>query len=581
MTSMPGHDLPDSTQTTIIHETASHMEQQEKPLETEEVPPQRSTFQSILLISTCTFAMLVNSSNNTSVAIALPTIGADLNIEEAQLQWLVSAYSLSSGCLLVMFGRLADLYGRKRVFMLGSLWLLAFTLGCGFAKDEITLDVLRGLQGCGVAASIPASLGILAHAFPPGKLRSIAFASFAAGAPLGAFTGMALGAVMTQLTVPSWRSNFFLSTGLTAMYMLMGVWCIDADKPTTEVDRRVDWIGAFLVTAGLVLIVFVLSDGEVAPDQWRTSYIIALLIIGCFLIGCFLYWQWYLERVQNNPNAPYSAWTPPPIMKLSLWGRAKGRFAVAMVIALLTWCSFLGWNFWVQLYYQSYKHYNPVETMLRMFPMFVTGVLCNVIVVFVVARVSVVWILASGTLITGCASIFFALIDPNATYWAYGFPSAIFSVFGADFVFAAGTIFVAKVVQPHEQSLAGALFQTMTQLGTALGVTVTTIVFNRVVAQDSRKLGVIVDHTGAGAPDAAMLNGYKAAQWTAFAFGMIATILAVIFMGGVGIVGDRKESTTEETDSEATMSITDGQSGDLEKGRNTPGAESAVKVPGA
>lgn len=163
-------------------------------------PPQRSTTRSVLLIITCTFAMLVNSSNNTSVAIALPTIGAALNIQEAQLQWLVSAYSLSSGCLLILFGRLADLHGRKRTFLAGSIWLAAWTLGCGFAQTEIELDVLRGLQGVGVAASIPASLGILAHAFPPGTLRSIAFATFAAGAPLGAFTGMALGAVMTQLS---------------------------------------------------------------------------------------------------------------------------------------------------------------------------------------------------------------------------------------------------------------------------------------------------------------------------------------------------------------------------------------------
>lgn len=124
--------------------------------------------------------------------------------------------------------------------------------------------------------------------------------------------------------------------------------------------------------------------------------------------------------------------------------------------------------------------------MIRLFPMFITGILCNVIVVLIIPRISLIWILcmsvlslplachsfvlsfshrsASGALITACAAIFFALIDPNATYWAFGFPSAIFSVFGADFVFSAGTIFVARIVLPHEQSLAGALFQTMTQV---------------------------------------------------------------------------------------------------------------------
>ncbi|KAF4568237.1 hypothetical protein EYR40_010365 [Pleurotus pulmonarius] len=594
--------------------------------------PQRSTTRSVLLIITCTFAMLVNSSNNTSVAIALPTIGAALNIEEAQLQWLVSAYSLSSGCLLILFGRLADLHGRKRTFLAGSIWLAAWTLGCGFAQTEIELDVLRGLQGVGVAASIPASLGILAHAFPPGTLRSIAFATFAAGAPLGAFTGMALGAVMTQLSAPTWRSNFFLSTGLTVLYTALGWYAIDDDEPSSsaqrgdtkskwsllrfgrstrdasaansveekprqshqpstveegeEEDRRVDWLGAFLVTAGLVLIVFVLSDGEVAPRQWATSYIIALLVIGCLFLGVFMAWQHFLQAhqlrhqlhardrlaspgitpvpsLQSAPTHSKSAPThsaptaharskyPPPLIPPALWTRSAYRLTAVMLVALLTWASFLGWNFWTQLYYQQYEGLSPVGGMLRMFPMFVTGIICNIIVVMIVARVPVVYILASGTLITACASIFFALIPStttSTTYWAYGFPSAIFSVFGADFVFAAGTIFIARVVKPEEQSLAGGLFQTMTQLGTALGVTVTTIVFNRVVAQDARRLGLdpASNSPQGGVPDHSepMLNGYRAAQWTAFAFGAIATVVTVATMSGVGIVGDRREAAS-------------------------------------
>ncbi|KAK0476076.1 efflux transporter [Armillaria novae-zelandiae] len=507
----------ESHTTTIVDATDKNEKETRTPF---------STLQTVSLIATCTMAMWVNSSNTTSVSISLPAIGEDLDIEETQLQWL--------GCLFPMFGRLADLYGRKLVFMAGSTWLAIFTLGCGFAQstslslwctsnisdhllkpDEIALDVLRGMQGIGVAAALPASTGILAHAFPPGKIRSIAFSSFAAGAPLGAFTGMALGAVLTQLSNPSWRSNFYLSTGLTVLYMVVGFWAIPKDEPSTEADKRVDWIGAFLVTAGLTLIIFVLSDGEVAPNKWETSYIIALLIVGVVILGLFLLWQWYLERVQRNPNAPYSVLTPPPIMKLSLWARGNGKFAAIMIIVMFTFCSFLGWNFWTQLYYQNYQGYTPVGTMIRLFPMFITGIICNFIIAVTIARVSVVWILASGTLITACAAIFFAEINPDATYWAYGFPSAIFSVVGADFVFAAG------IVEPHEQSLSGALFQTMYQIGTALGVTVSTIVFNRVVAQDSLNMGVIVDNANSNAPQEALLNGYKAAEWTAFAFGAV------------------------------------------------------------
>ncbi|KAF8731224.1 hypothetical protein AX14_005036 [Amanita brunnescens Koide BX004] len=503
-----------------------------------------SMLKSVALIIACALSMIVNISNTTSVSIALPTIGRELNIPPARLQWMISAYALSSACLLVLFGRLADLFGRKLVFLTGSAWLFAFTLACAFAPDELTLDILRGFQGVGVAATIPASLGILANAFPisSGRMRSIAFATFSAGAPIGAFVGTCMGAVLTQLTKQTWRSTFYLAAGLTGFYVLVGWFCIDKDEPSTETDRRVDWLGGFLISAGLVLIIFVLSDGEVAPNKWATSYIIACLILGCLFLCLFLLWQRYLERIQDSPNARYSKWTPPPLMKLSLFSRGNGRFTVIMIIALLTWCTFLSWNVFATLYYQNYMNLKPIATMLRFIPMFVTGVLLNITVVLVVHRIPVVWLLGLGTFFTGCGSLFFAVIIPSSPYWAFGFPSAICAVFGADFVFASGTMFVSKIVKPHEQSLSGALFQTMTQIGTAIGVIVSTIVFNRVIAQDSRKLGVIVDANQDNAPPSAQLKAYQAAQWAAFCFSMIATILVIIFFRGVGAIGVKKGS---------------------------------------
>ncbi|RDB16369.1 hypothetical protein Hypma_002885 [Hypsizygus marmoreus] len=548
------------------------------------VPPKRSMFKSVVLVLTCTFAMIVNSANNTAVAISLSTIGRELNVDETQLEWLVSAYPLSSGCLLLVFGRLADLYGRKKTFILGSFVLAAFTLGCAFANDSITLDILRGFQGIGAAATIPASLGILAHAFPPSKARSIAFSTFAAGAPVGAAFGMALGGVLTQITDKTWRSPFHLETGLTVLCLLGGLASFDADLPSTEVDRRIDWLGAFLVTAGLVLIVFVLGQGEIAPQRWKTPYIIALLVLGVFLIVIFLFWQSYLEQIalasspastpssrrssisltsnpkdlthvsdnetaKNNngtddpnnehasdsPNKPKDrrSWmTPPPLMKISLWRRAKGRFAVMMAIAFLTWCSFLAWGYWSQLYYQSYIGYSPVRTVVRLLPMFVSGIICNMLVAVLIGYIPMLYLVVTGTLGTSLACLLFAVIRPASPYWAFGFPGAIVSVIGADFVFAAGTLFIAKVAEHNEQSLAGALFQTMTQLGTSLGVTVTTVIFNRVTL---RKATLQDPHP------APTLESYKAAQWGAFAFGILATLLTIVFFRGVGVVGHRKK----------------------------------------
>ncbi|KAF7987040.1 hypothetical protein HWV62_163 [Athelia sp. TMB] len=505
-----------------------------------------SLLRAVVLILTCTMAMVLNIANSTMVSIALPIIGHDLNIPSERLQWLVSAYSLTSGCFLVFFGRLADLYGRKRVFVAGSLWLAVFSLGLGFANDEITLDILRGFQGIGAAATIPSSVGIIAGAFPPSRMRSFALATFSAGAPMGAAIGMILGGVLTQLTAQTWRSVFWLAAGLSAATTVLGMFSIDADLPSTEKDTRVDWLGALLVTAGLVLIVFVLSEGEIAG--WKTPYIIALLIVGVICMVLFVLWEHYLEHVHENHSeeALNSRWTPPPLMKTSIWGRAKGKFAAAMLIAFLNWSAFLAWQFWVQiwywqLYYQDYLNLSPILTMVRLLPMFVTGILCNFAIALSIGRVSLVVIIVLGTLLTGTASLLFALINPSSPYWAFGFPAAVIVVFGADFVFASGTIFVAKISLPHEQSLTGALFNTMTQIGTAFGLTISTIVYDRVVARDESSID---SHS-------ATLKGYKAAQWTAFGFAMLSAVLATMFLRGVGIVGYSKHSVIQDEEKAA------------------------------
>ncbi|KAG1736335.1 major facilitator superfamily domain-containing protein [Suillus lakei] len=542
----------ESNQTTQVDEKElTHLPGQDLNLEkAKHHDVQRGLWRSIFIIVTCTAAMVVNATSTSSVSISLPTIERDLNIKEEQLQWLVSAYTLSSACLLMFFGRLADIYGRKKTFMIGTFCQVAFSLGGSFAQSGTMLAVLRGLQGIGTAATVPAALGILAHAFPPSRMRSIAFATFAAGAPVGGAFGMITGGILTQISSTHWRSGFYLVAVMSALTGVSGMISFDADVTSTE---AVDWIGASLVTVGLVLIVFVLGQGEVASQGWKTPYIITLLIVGIIMISLFLLWERYLEQLIDDPSRTPSAWTPPPLMRLSLWTRAKGRMAVILVVAFLNWCCFLSWTFWAQLYYQNYLLLTPVQTMLRFIPLFVVGCLCNVFVAMFVGKLPLVVFAVSGTLVTASAAILFALIDPSVTYWAFGFPSTVLVVFGADFVYSSGTIFIAKIALPHERSVAGALFQTMTQLGTAVGLTVSTLVFNIVVKNQSADVGVTVNSAGTNAPRSSQLKGYKSAQWTCAAFALMAALLAALFLRGVGIVGDKK--IIKDVDTDQTVAV--------------------------
>ncbi|KAK7040368.1 hypothetical protein VNI00_009838 [Paramarasmius palmivorus] len=514
----------------------------------------RGLVRSIMIIAGCTLAMVSNSVNNTGVSIAIPTIEHDLRIGTVDLQWIVSGYSLSSGCLLLLLARLADLYGRKKAFVLGSAWLLAFTIGCAFVREPLTLNILRGIQGIGAAATIPAAIGILAHSFPPGQMRAFAFATFGAGAPIGSAFGWAVGGVLTQLTDQKWRSIFYFNAALIFVTLVIGVLAFDRDLPSTEPDRRVDWIGAGLVTVGLVLVVFVLGQGEIAPQRWKTPYIIGLLIVGIIFLALFLLWQGYLEAVRsansNDGSVPPTGHsllpTPPPLMPLSLWARAKGRVSVVMWIGFLLWASFLSWNYWALVYYQDYAGLSPILTMVRIVPMFVTGMLCNVFVAFVVGYIPLVWLMGLGAMITSAASLLFALIDPNAPYWAFGFPAAILSVFGVDFVFTAGTMFIAKVAPLHQQSLAGGVFQCMTKLGTSLGLTISTVVFDNVLQNTSRRDGLPPPPDARHAEKYIQLRSYHAAFWSTFAFGVLSSILAFAFLRGAGLVGHKRGSKAGE-----------------------------------
>ncbi|KAJ7624389.1 major facilitator superfamily domain-containing protein [Roridomyces roridus] len=286
---------------------------------------QRPAWKSVLLVLTCTLAMILSTASSVGITIFYPVIGADL-----------------AGCFLLLFGRLADLYGRKKLYVSGTLYLGILHLGCGFARHATTLFVLRGLQGLGGAAAfIPACLGILAHAFPPSRARSVVFATFSAA------VGTQIGAVLTQYTKSSWRSSFYVLTGISLLCAIGSLLLIDADLPSTESDRRVDWLGAFLVTVGLVFVVFVLSPGSLASNGWKTGYIIALLIVGVLFITLFIGWQHHLEKRQSEPDNR----RPPPLMKLSMWRRTKGKFAV------------------VQLYYENYVKLSPVHTAVRLLPL--------------------------------------------------------------------------------------------------------------------------------------------------------------------------------------------------------------------
>lgn len=189
-------------------------------------------------------------------------------ISNENLQWLVTSYSLTFGCFLLLAGRISDLYGHKIVYLVGTSWFSIWALGCGFAPSEISLDIMRAFQGMGAAASIPSAMGIIAQSFAPGPSKSTAFATFSGGAALGGSLGNIFGGVLTSYAPPGWRAIFYVSSAMAFLIHAVAWFVVPRDvraENSKNDDLSVDWIGATLVTVGLVILTYTLASGQGAP----------------------------------------------------------------------------------------------------------------------------------------------------------------------------------------------------------------------------------------------------------------------------------------------------------------------------
>ena len=176
---------------------------------------------------------------------------------------------------------------------------------------------------------------------------------------------------------------YWVVAGICVIVLVAGIFSIDKDIHHTDVDRRVDWIGAFLVTGGLVLLTYGLTDG---PSRgWSAPLVIVFLVLSVLLIGAFVLWEHYL----------ISRCAFPPLMPLEIWTRDHGRFSAMQLTGFLEWACFTSLTFWVALYYQNYLRLSPMLAMVRVIPMAVTGVICNVIVAITVGHISGAYLLGN------------------------------------------------------------------------------------------------------------------------------------------------------------------------------------------
>lgn len=252
----------------------------------------------VILLCTCG-AQLMDNVFMTGVNIALPAIQRDFDVPSADLQWLISAYTLTFGGFLLLAGVLADRYGRRMVFCAGMALLSIWTLADGVATSFIQLAIFRALQGIGAAVTVPSAVGIISNYFVA-KDRTFALTIFGAAGAVGFCMGLIFGGFLTSSL--GWRYVFYVSMCVTSVLGILGWFCLPKDRVDGQARPKLDFAGAGLSTAGLILLSFVLSSG--GEYGWGKAFIIVLLVVSVAMIGLF---TWVEKKVPN------------PIMPLSLW----------------------------------------------------------------------------------------------------------------------------------------------------------------------------------------------------------------------------------------------------------------------
>ncbi|KAL6403278.1 hypothetical protein AUP68_12618 [Ilyonectria robusta] len=288
----------------------------------------------------------------------------------------------------------------------------------------------------------------------------------------------------------------------------------------------VDWIGATMITVGLLALMFALTEGNVVG--WRTPWVPVLIVVSFLIIVAFGFWQHYLETKT----------TRPPLVKMSVF--QNWRFSAVMVIMGLFFGSFNNYLIYATYYFQDYQGLSPLQTMLRFIPTGIGGFIIAFIVANLLHRIPTFFILASGHACVCIATLLYAVpIPPSTSYFAWGLPAMILSVIGADTAWPCLTLYTSRALPQEDQAVGGALINATGMFGRAIALAIATAVQSSTMASardvDIQNVGPVE------AWDGPSLKGLRAASWANFVIAVLALALVVVTFRSMEIIGKKPD----------------------------------------
>jgi EmrB/QacA subfamily drug resistance transporter len=407
----------------------------------------------LLLLCFAQFIVVIDAS---IVNVALPSIGEGLDFSQENLSWVVNAYVLTFGGFLLLGGRMADLLGRRRVFISGLLLVAVASLAAGFAANEGQLIAARAAQGLGAAIISPSALSIIATTFSDGAERNKALGAWGAVAGAGGAAGVLFGGILTDGL--GWEWVLWINVPIALAVAALTPTAVPETR-SESATRHFDAAGAVSVTAGLSVLVYALVDATDAG--WGSTQTLGLLALSAALIAAFV----AIELRSDAPLMPFR------IFRLrTLTG--------ANIVGLLVGASLFSMFFFITLYMQQVLGYSAIKAGLSYLPLALTIIAASAIASQLVTRIGFKPVLAAGMAFIAAGLVWFSQVSVDGSFATDILGPSLLAAAGLGFGFVTTTIAAVSGVREQESGLASGLINTSQQIGGALGLAVLATVAN-------------------------------------------------------------------------------------------------------
>jgi EmrB/QacA subfamily drug resistance transporter len=394
------------------------------------------------------FGLFMIMLDNTVVNVALPSIQKDLGVSVSSLEWVVNAYFLTFAVLMLTGGKLADLYGRRRIFVAGLVIFTVSSLACGLAANGETLIAARAVQGVGAAMMNPATLSIITATFPP-RQRGMAMGIWVGVSAVALALGPITGGLLAEHA--SWSWIFFINVPI-GIFAIVAARIVIRETRDTSADQRLDLPG--LVSSGIGLFALTYALIEANSKGWTSPEILALFCISVVGFAAFV-------LVEQRQRAP--------MLDLALF--RDRTFTGANLTMLLVALAMFGVFFFISLYVQGILGYSPVQAGASFLPMTLAIIFVAPVAGKLSDRVGSRWLMSGGMLLVSISLVLFSLLDESSTFWNL-FPALLVGGVGMAMAMTPTTAAAMGSVPVDKAGVGSGVLNSSRQVGGALGIAV-------------------------------------------------------------------------------------------------------------